>query len=578
MGKAENTLKKYGDKQYTDGKCSSLEMCAVLSITLIAFVLRVWNIGYDLPRVYRGIEYLEVMRALELGMGQFNFNRIAKGGLFYLLFFEYGIFFVMLRLMDVVTSAQDFAIYFLKDLTPFWMIGRMTSVIMGTVSVVLVYLLGKKVFDFRAGILAALFFALNPIHIEFSHYICVDIPMVMMSIASFYMMAFVYSTGLKKYYLATGLCIALAMLNKFPAIVLFVPFVVVHYARLRVEGVGLSQGLNRRIVLGFLIAGTIYVVGAPGILLKPGKLLAMLGLGSSSKKLVNVYSGQTPNLWFHYSAQLFMNLGLPLFSLVIIGLTRSISMGSWNEKYLSIFCLVFFVALSISHFREWSAHYLMPIFPPGLLIASKAMLGVNKIGIRKKWFGEIALLIIVIAASIPLANASVNQSRQFSQPNTRELAKIWIEKNIRPGSKFFMYGFPGLSYSRTVQLDDMPENLQRLADEADAEGKKVKARFFRIQASEQKGKAYDLVTAHTRRIMLEPPETYRKQGIQYVVLDKEYFDDEEDTQYTKELNESRMQFHRQLLGDPQVKLVAHFDPNELKSRGPHIEIFKLDID
>ncbi len=554
------------------------EMLCLLGITLIAFALRVWNIGYDLPRIYRGIEYIEVMRALELGMGQFNFNRIAKGGLFYLLFFEYGIFFVVLWFLGVVASPQDFAAYFMKDLTPFWIIGRMTSVLMGTASVVLVYLLGKKLFDAKVGLLAALFFALNPIHIEFSHYICVDIPMIMMSIAALYMMAFVSSDGTLKYYIATSLCVALAMLNKFPAVVLVVPFFIVHVARVRKEGKGFFGLLERRAIYSVLVFGLSYFVGAPGLIREPWRFLALFGLVSTPAEHADIYTGETPNLWLHYAGLLNDNLGPLLLAFLLFGLFYALYKGKLGDKYLAFFCLAFYTALCISRFREWSTHYLLPFFPPGLLVASRGIFVAKYAADKRKGLGNKILAIVLLLILAPLAYASVNQSLQFSRPNTRELAKIWIEENLPPGEKIFMYGFPGLTYSRIVQVNDLPSNLLRLADDAQLEGKKVKAKFFRIQAAEQKGLAYDLVTEHIRRTLMAPLEAYRKQNIRYIILDKNYFDEEEDTQYSKALNESRVQFYAELLADHKAKLVAHFDPSKSKSRGPYIEIFYVGSD
>ena len=52
-------------------------------VLVVALLIRLWGIGYGLPFSYVNDEYHEVMRALQLGAGSFNFDRIGKGG-FYL--------------------------------------------------------------------------------------------------------------------------------------------------------------------------------------------------------------------------------------------------------------------------------------------------------------------------------------------------------------------------------------------------------------------------------------------------------------------------------------------------------------
>jgi hypothetical protein len=55
----------------------------LLLIILGAFALRIWGIDFGLPHIYHTDEWFEVKRALKLGVGVFDFERVAKGGYFY---------------------------------------------------------------------------------------------------------------------------------------------------------------------------------------------------------------------------------------------------------------------------------------------------------------------------------------------------------------------------------------------------------------------------------------------------------------------------------------------------------------
>ena len=67
----------------------------VLVIVLGAFGLRIWGIQFGLPYLFHNDEGFEVIRALQLGSGEFDFDRVSKGGYFYLLFIEFGFLFVL---------------------------------------------------------------------------------------------------------------------------------------------------------------------------------------------------------------------------------------------------------------------------------------------------------------------------------------------------------------------------------------------------------------------------------------------------------------------------------------------------
>ncbi|MBK7727724.1 MAG: hypothetical protein IPJ33_04230 [Gammaproteobacteria bacterium] len=98
----------------------------LLIIVAVALILRTWGTSFGLPFVYHPDEGIEVNRALQLGTGDFDFGtfRMLKGGYFYLLFVEFGFIFVILKLLGVVASTQDFAHLYLSNPTIFYLVGR----------------------------------------------------------------------------------------------------------------------------------------------------------------------------------------------------------------------------------------------------------------------------------------------------------------------------------------------------------------------------------------------------------------------------------------------------------------------
>ena len=133
----------------------------LIVLLTIALGLRIWGIWFGLPYIFHDDEGLEVLRALRLGSGEFDFQRIGKGGYFYLLFIEYGFLFVVLKIFGIVSSPDDFALYFVRDPSAFFLIGRATTAVVGAVNVYIVYRIARLAYSANAAILAAGFLTVN---------------------------------------------------------------------------------------------------------------------------------------------------------------------------------------------------------------------------------------------------------------------------------------------------------------------------------------------------------------------------------------------------------------------------------
>lgn len=550
---------------------------ALSIITLLGLALRLMYIDFELPNIYTGFEQHEVMRAVRLGMGSFEFDRVGKGGLFYLLFVEYGFFFLILKFLGIVVSPHDFALYFLRDPSMFWLIGRVTTAVIDIGTVLLVYLLGKKLFDGRVGLTAAFLLAINPLHIRYSHYVIVDVPMVMFSITSIYTMIRISEEGKLKHYLLSGLFIALAAMNKIPAFLLVFPFIFAHWLGNRCEGKGFLIWMDRRLFLGCLAMVAIYIAGEPGIIIHfldvlKGISKAILG-GAAVDQQSLVHSGQLPNLWIFYVKMIRDVLGVPLFGVVVFGFARSFWKPSDGEKLILLFSLVFYIVISMVHHEVWRDRYVMPLIPFGLILASRLIYeAVDRLS-RQGFPAALTLGGSLLITAVPCGYLGISQARDFGIPDTRTLAKKWVEENIPAASKVMLHGDPVVTASRTVQIKNLPENLLALAKEfkSDKSGKET---YLKMKAKAHEGVAYDLVAVQMRRISLKSVDFYGNEGIEYFILNTRPFIKSEAIKYRGGLYKRRLAFYNELKEHRKAKLIQRFDPRVLAAKGPIIEIYK----
>jgi dolichyl-phosphate-mannose--protein O-mannosyl transferase len=143
-----------------------------------------------------------------------------KGGLYYLLFAEYGIYFVALKLSGAIASTKEFAELFVRDPSMFYLMGRATTALFGSATVLAVYALARQVYRAPAALLAAIFLAVNVLHVDLSHRVNVDVLMTLLAVVSLYFAMRITTDGMRRDYLLAALFAGLAATTKITAILL----------------------------------------------------------------------------------------------------------------------------------------------------------------------------------------------------------------------------------------------------------------------------------------------------------------------------------------------------------------------
>ena len=158
---------------------------------MFAFLLRIWGIW----NADSTDEYNEVFEALRVCSGHLNYERWFKRFYLYILSCEYGGYYGLGRLFHQFSSPSDFAAKIIRDLTPLFLIGRITSAVMGTISIFMTYRIGSSLYNKNVGLVAALFLCFNVANIELSHYARVDATLCAVVLVSFYFIVKIFQGG-----------------------------------------------------------------------------------------------------------------------------------------------------------------------------------------------------------------------------------------------------------------------------------------------------------------------------------------------------------------------------------------------
>ncbi len=555
-------------------RLSRLELAVLGAVLLTALTVRLWGAFFGLPHIYHLDEGFEVYRAVRLGMGGFDMERWPKGGYYFLLFIEYGVYFVVMFLTGAVSGVWDFATHFVTNPEPFWKIGRVTTAVLGLATVFLVWWHGRRIAGPWCGLAAAWFLALSYFHVESSHYITVDVPM---TLCAFWSIAMVVDdvTGRRRLnpYLYAPVA-AFAVLCKFPAILLVLPYIAGSLMRGGLTG---PRGLlTRATILPAVAAMAIYLVLNPGFLLNVTAPLRMLF--DSSTIVGTVGATEQANLWLFYINALRRSQGEGTMLIALIGI--AIALVRYRRE--AILHLAFLVPFFLSIAGSQSSHlyyerYVLPLLPGLCLFAGIAMaVAIDRLRPRlspRALFasGAAAAILLVLVPAWDV----IRLDRKFSRPDTRTQAVDWIAANIPEGSRILIQGAGETETQLAIPLTNIPANIERMIERL-RQTDPGKALYWELRLKHHSGPAYDLLTV-PRHDLWGTLAEYRAAGARYFVLRRLGFapDVDEDPRKDREWTRTRQSFYQEMLDDDRAELLIAFDPKKTRSAGTHIEIWRL---
>ena len=238
------------------------------------------------------------------------------------------------------------------------------TALLGALGVLFIFLVGRKLYNEKVGILAALILTFTPYIIQNSNYLLTDVPVSTLLIISFYFALF---REKKLMIFLSGLFLGLSILMKFDAVLMILVFLVYFYLY--------RKELNRNklilFILGFFIVMFPYFIWCQ---VKFGNFLEPFFTGQ--RAAINAKMG--PILFY------ILNLNKVFTFLIPIGLILWFIDGIIKlnkERYQNIradtiflsWIIIFFIFLTFYlHYRD--LRFILPITAPIILLASKGII------------------------------------------------------------------------------------------------------------------------------------------------------------------------------------------------------------
>ncbi len=381
---------------------ASRARAALFAIAAGGLALRVWGVGFGLPELFHPDEPAYVLQALAVGRGLPNGLTFADPPLFkYILLTEYAAAFGVDRVTGSVHSAQEFVDQFRADPSRLYLLARLSSAVLGALTVIATGALGTAVRGRRVGLVAAVLCACAYLLVRESHFGVNDA-----------LVTLVVTLGLvccvRRRVLLAGALAGLAFSAKYDGVALLAPLV-------------LAAGFTRRLAWA-LAAGVLgAVLTVPSLLTEPARVVNDMYV-HLYVSATGGYDGLDPSGgYIFYARALGIGLGWPLLVAAVAGIGLSVARKDRNSLVVASLPVAMLLVLGSQHL--YFARFALP-FIPALLVESAIALDA-----LLTW-RPAAGIVIGSLVVLPTLTDAVRFDHLLTQPDTRTLARQWVDESL----------------------------------------------------------------------------------------------------------------------------------------------------
>lgn len=373
-------------------------------------------------------------------------------------FFAYGSSPIyLLKITGAITSALTHNFYW-SGYDGLSLAGRVLSGLFDLGTLLILFLIGRKLWSKEAGLLASLFYAIAVLPIQLSHFYAVDTPLTFFITLTLYRIIIFHRTPSLRNGCLVGVFLGCSLATKISAAVLFAPIVVVlsfHHQLTLPDIRQIKFNWHKIFKIGLWLISRSAAILIPAAIvlltLEPFALIDLSNFWSQTQEQQRMtkdaftfpytlqYVGKTPYL--HELKNLFLwGAGPFLGILVVAGILfltgMSLKRFKTDRGRESFLLLVFFWSyfLVVGSFAIGFMRYLLPIYPLLCLAAAVLTLALVKklhtiFAPSLSFFYILNSIFAILLLLWPLSFIAI-----YHYPNTRNLATAWIYKNIPPGT------------------------------------------------------------------------------------------------------------------------------------------------
>jgi hypothetical protein len=301
---------------------------------------------------------------------------------------------------------------------------RVLTAILGTLTVLVVFEIGRRAYSTRAGVFAAIGMSVAFLAVRDSHFATVDIPLALAcSLALLAVLRLDRTSPVQ-----SGILLGLATGIKYTGAFLVAAVLV---------------GQRRGLALTAAVSVVVFIATSPFLILNP--VLFVHGLASISQHFTQAGAGEIG--WIHLvRVALWPGLDPILFVLALAGVAVALRRRTRADWILLSFVVVSYVAIGAG--SSVFVRYADPLLPPLLVLAGRAVAEALQAAFVRR--AEVASVVAALLIAVPALSHDVAYDVLIGRPDTRTMAFDWLAAHVESGDRIAAGYFPGPAHDTAL--------------------------------------------------------------------------------------------------------------------------------
>jgi len=397
---------------------------AVAAVLAVALGLRLWGVRSGLPWAYNvdeGQDFVPV--AIGMLGGNLNPNYFINPPAFT---------YLLAGLFELFFGSHANQIYRSAHSTDIWVLARVTSAVVGTLGVWLLYLAGARLFDRRTGLIACAVMAVAFLPVFYGKLALNDAPLLAPVCLSLWGSAGVARHGRRRDYATAAIGLGLAAATKYTGGIVVVPLIVLALSRLREPG---RRWFTVRWTLAAgLIALVSFIIANPYSVLDFHSFIHQLARQSSESEQNGKLGLTHGSGVLYYLWTLTWGVGwVPVVASALGAVALLLRRQWWTFAAFVPASLGFlaFMGLQGRYFGRW----VIPMIPFICVFGAYALVSAADLAARGS--ARVGTALLTLAAVALCAQGliySVHSGIVNSRTDTRGLARAWLVAHVAAGA------------------------------------------------------------------------------------------------------------------------------------------------
>jgi len=418
---------------------------SLLFLLVIGSMVRIWNISWGLPQLYEEAIPLRFgMKFWDLTKNPIDYHFFVYPSFTYFVHFIFqASHFIVGYAFGLYAGRDEFFKAYLADPTTFAIISRVVTAIFDVATIVVAYKFLLAFADKRTALVAAFFLSINPLHVSESHLINVDTPFTFFCVlALFYFYKF-YTQPSRTSYILAGIAVGLATATKYHGLVLVGSLTCVHLFKSKTLTEAIRSLKDRSLIYALAISGIVFLVFNPFILTHLDDFMMKLRFNELHMEAGHLgIESNTSTLGFYFLQSLPRQMGL-VFVVFSTG-SMIYLLVSRERKNWILLSIPLFLLILLGSWKMRADRYILPIVPFMIICGSIALVRLWDQSLQSGFLRKLSGFsnpgrvftgcTLVLVISIPMIAGLVGYHHSVMLPDTRTIAKSWIEHNLATGS------------------------------------------------------------------------------------------------------------------------------------------------